>query len=357
MTTAFDPVDLAGVRLSNRIAMAPMTRNRAHGPGLSPTQAMADYYSQRAAAGLIITESIQPSPGGQGYLNTPGLHSDAQIEAWRTVTSAVHAAGGVIFAQLMHAGRASHPRTLPAGLVPVAPSPVRPAGQIFTVGGRLDFETPAEMTEAEIQATITDFADAAANAIKAGFDGVEVHGGSGYLVHQFLSTNANLRTDEWGGSAIQRVRFAVDVVKAIAERVGASRTAVRISPGNTAIDTAEDDLHETYPALVDAISPLGLAYLHVREGAHRDLALSLRKQFHGPLVLNPAASADRPAGPAELILIEDGAADMLSFGRLFLSNPDLPRRLAAGGPFNPPDRGTFYGGGQHGFTDYPALSD
>ena len=353
MTTAFDPIGLAGVKLSNRIVMAPMTRNRAYGPGLSPTQAMAEYYSQRASAGLIITESIQPSPGAQGYLNTPGLHSAEQIEGWRTVTNAVHTAGGVIFAQLMHAGRVTHRRTLPEGLAPVAPSAVRPAGQVFTVGGRVDFDTPVELNEPDILQSVADFAEAAANAVAAGFDGVEVHGGSGYLVHQFLSSNANRRADRWGGTS-GRVRYAVEVVTAIAERIGGSRTAIRISPGHTANDIVEKDPHETYPALVDAVNPLKLAYLHIREGEHRQLVLSLRRQFRGPLILNPAAP-DRPAGPAELPLIEDGTADMLSFGRLFLANPDLPRRLAAGGPFNPPDQATFYGGDNRGFTNYPYL--
>jgi N-ethylmaleimide reductase len=354
MTTAFDPIDLAGLRLANRIAMAPMTRNRAYDAGLCPTSAMAEYYRQRASAGLIITEAIQPSAGGQGYLNTPGLHTPAQVEGWRTVTSAVHAAGGIIFAQLMHAGRVSHPRTLPDGLIPVGPSAVRPSGQVFTVGGRTDFVTPKEMTEELILAAVSDFAEAAANAIEAGFDGVEVHGAKGYLVHQFLSSNANRRTDGWGGSTQGRIRFAAEVVRAVAARIGASRIGLRISPGNTVNDIAEDNTRDAYPALVDAINPLGLAYLHIAEGPYRELTLELRSRFRGPLILSPFVG-ERHAGPAELSLIEDSTADILAFGRLFLANPDLPARLAAGGPFNTPDRDTFYGGDEKGYTDYPVL--
>jgi N-ethylmaleimide reductase len=354
MTTAFDPIDLAGLRLANRIAMAPMTRNRAYGAGLCPTPAMAAYYRQRATAGLIITEAIQPSAGSQGYLNTPGLHAPAQVQGWRVVTSAVHEAGGIIFAQLMHAGRVSHPMTLPDGLIPVGPSAVRPSGQVFTEGGLRDFVTPVEMTEELILAAVSDFADAAANAIEAGFDGVEVHGAKGYLVHQFLSSNANRRTDGWGGSTQGRIRFAAEVVRAVAARIGASLTGLRISPGNTVNDIAEDNVRETYPALVDAINPLGLAYLHIAEDRDRDLTLELRRRFRGPLILNPF-TGERPVGPAELPLIEAGAADILAFGRLFAANPDLPARLAAGGPFNTPDRATFYGGDVKGYTDYPAL--
>jgi N-ethylmaleimide reductase len=352
MTTAFDPVDVGGIRLANRIAMAPMTRNRAYGQGLCPTPAMVEYYRQRASAGLIITEGIQPSAGGQGYLNTPGLHTSEQVQGWRAVTGAVHAAGGIIFAQLMHAGRVSHPMT--TGLTPVGPSAVRPAGQVFTVGGRADYVTPKEMTEELMLEAISDFADAAANAIEAGFDGVEVHGAKGYLVHQFLATNANTRTDGWGGSVQGRIRFAAEVVEAVAARIGASRTGLRISPGNTFNDIAEDDVRDTYPALIDAINPLGLAYLHIAEEPDRDLTLDLRKQFRGPLVLSPATGGE-PTGLADLSLIEDGTADILAFGRLFLANPDLPARLAAGGPFNTPDQATFYGGDEKGYIDYPTL--
>ncbi|MGK5638839.1 alkene reductase [Streptomyces sp. URMC 126] len=355
MTSAFDPFELGGKRLANRIAMAPMTRSRAFGPGATPTPSTATYYAQRAGAGLIVTEGVQPSVVGQGYPDTPGLHSDEQVAAWRTVTDAVHREGGTIFAQLMHTGRVGHPSLLPDGMVPVAPSAVTPKGQVFTHEGPQDFVTPKELTEAEIHATIADFVSAARNAIAAGFDGVEVHGANGYLVHQFLAPNANRRTDGWGGSVEGRVRFAVEVVTAVTEAVGAERVGLRISPGNPYNDIAEDDLEETYGTLLERLAPLGLAYLHLMEGPDRDLTLRLRKDWPGAFVLNPFT---HPAstGPEALALVEDGTADMISFGALFLANPDLPRRLEVGGPFNTPDPATFYGGGDKGYTDYPTLS-
>lgn len=354
MTTAFDPIDLAGVRLPNRIVMAPMTRSRAYGPGASPTASMATYYAQRASAGLIISEGIQPSAQGQGYPDTPGLHSETQTEGWRAVTGAVHAAGGRIFAQLMHTGRIGHPSLLPPGLVPVGPSPIAAKGQVFTHEGALDFVTPGELTPAEIGQTVAQFAAAAANAIAAGFDGVEIHGANGYLVHQFLSDNANRRTDAWGGTAAKRARFAAELLAAVAAEIGAHRTALRISPQNPYNDVVEENPRETYRALVERINPLALAYLHTAEGPDRGLTLELRKQFDGVFVLNPKTHG-RPTGPEDLGLIADGTADMLSFGTLFLANPDLPRRLAAGGPFNVPHRPTYYGGDDRGYTDYAVL--
>ncbi|WP_462188244.1 MULTISPECIES: alkene reductase [unclassified Frankia] len=354
MTTAFDPIDLGGLRLANRIALAPMTRNRA--PGAVPAPATATYYAQRAGAGLLITEGTQPSVGGQGYPNTPGLHSEEQVRAWQQVTGAVHEAGGVIFVQVMHAGRISHPDLLPGGLVPVAPSAVRPAGQAFTGEGMQDFVIPAELTEQGIIEIIADFVAAARNAVEAGFDGVEIHGANGYLVHQFLASGTNRRTDGWGGSAVGRIRFAVEVTRAVAAAIGAHRVGLRISPGTTFNDITEDDVRDTYVALVDAVAPLGLAYLHIAENTGRELTRELRERFGGPLVLNPL-TPDHPTGPEELSLVENGTTDILSFGTLFLANPDLPVRLAAGGPFNSPDRATFYGGDERGYTDYPALAD
>lgn len=231
MTTAFDPIDLAGLRLANRIAMAPMTRSRAYGPGLSPTEAAVSYYAQRASAGLIITEGTQPSAAGQGYPDTPGLHSDQQIAAWRKVTDAVHAEGGRIFAQLMHTGRIGHPSVSPDGLHPVGPSPVAAKGRIYTADGPKDYVVPRELDEEGIRQTIADHVSAARNAIEAGFDGVEVHGANGYLVQQFLAPNSNVRTDRWGGDHEGRARLAVELVRAVADAVGAHRTGLRISPG------------------------------------------------------------------------------------------------------------------------------
>lgn len=357
MTNAFIPVDVAGRSLANRIVMAPMTRSRAYGPGATATDLMAAYYSQRASAGLIITEGIQPSPAGQGYPDTPGLHSPEQVAAWRKVTDAVHAKGGVIFAQLMHTGRIGHPSLLPAGLVPVAPSPIAARGQVFTHQGPMDFVTPQELDADGIGRTIADFTDAARHAIAAGFDGVEIHGANGYLIHQFLAPNTNQRTDGWGGDVTGRVRFGLEVAVAVAEAIGGHRTGFRISPANPYNDIAEHDtveVEKTYTALVAQLGELDLAYLHMIEGANRELTTRLRKTWPSTFILNPLTHP-RPTGPEALSLIKDGTADMIAFGALFLANPDLPARLAAQGPYNTPDPATFYGGDHHGYTDYPHL--
>lgn len=355
MPTAFDSYDLGGKRLSSRIVMAPMTRSRAHDPAATATDLMAAYYAQRANAGLIVTEGTQPNAVGQGYPDTPGLYSDEQVEAWRKVTAAVHREGGVIFAQLMHAGRISDPSLLPEGLHPVAPSPVRARGQIYTHEGSKDFPTPRELTEAEIVRTIDDFATAARNAIAAGFDGVELHGANGYLIQQFLAASTNRRTDGWGGSVDGRIRFAVEVTTAVAKAIGGQRVGFRVSPGNPNNDISEDDLPQTYSALVERLAPLGMAYLHQVEAVEvRDLTLRLRKDWPGTFILNPFTGTD-PTGPNELKLVEDGTADLIAYATLFLANPDLPKRLAAGGPFNAVDRATFFGGDRRGYTDYPAL--
>ncbi|MEO3874971.1 alkene reductase [Nonomuraea sp. B12E4] len=352
MTSAFDPITVGGTRLANRIAMAPMTRSRAHGGLVS--ELTAEYYAQRASAGLIITEGVQPSVIGQGYPFTPGLHTAEQVAAWRKVTDAVHAGGGKIFAQLLHTGRIGHPVLLPDGLIPVAPSPVAARGQLFTPDGMKDFVTPRELTSGEIEQTIADHADAARNAIEAGFDGVELHGANGYLIQQFLAPNTNRRTDGWGGSVSGRIRFAVEVVAAVAAAIGGDRTGLRLSPGTTSNDIHEPEPHLVYEALVQRTAALDLAYLHIMEAGDRELTRALRRRFPGTLILNPH-SGDRPTGPGELALIDDGTADVIAFGRLFLANPDLPRRLATGSALNTPDPATFYGGDATGYTDYPAL--
>ncbi|MFD3683783.1 alkene reductase [Nocardiopsis sp. NPDC058631] len=356
MTTAFDAYDLAGTKLGNRIVMAPMTRSRAQEPERIPTALTAEYYAQRASAGLIITEGTQPSAVGQGYPNTPGLHSAEQVQAWRAVTDAVHAEGGVIFAQLMHTGRIGHPALLPDGLVPVGPSAVRAEGRVFTHEGMLEFVTPRELTEADILRTIQDFADAARNAIAAGFDGVEVHGANGYLLHQFLAVNANRRSDRWGGSVENRIRLTVEVARAVASAVGSHRTGVRLSPGGRFNDVTDDaDLAGTYVPLVTALAGLDLGYLHLVEKADRELTTRLRTAWPNTFLLNPGTGSDVPTGANGLDLVRDGTADLVSYGALFLANPDLPARLAAGEPLNQPDRATFYGGDARGYTDYPAL--
>ena len=358
MTIAFEPIDLGGKVLANRIAMAPMTRSRAEAPGATATELMATYYAQRASAGLIITEGIQPSVVGQGYPNTPGLHSNEQVDAWRKVTDAVHAQGGMIFAQLMHTGRIGHPSLLPEGLLPVAPSPVAAEGQVFTSEGPQDYVTPKEMDSIEIAQTIAAYADAARNAVEAGFDGVEIHGANGYLIHQFLAPNTNLRADEWGGGAVNRARFGIEVATAVAEAIGGDRVGFRISPGNPYNDIAETDsanVRETYSTLIGGLARLELAYLHLLESPDRDLTIRLRGEWPATFILNPFTQPE-PTGLSALARIEDGTADMVAFGALFLANPDLPARLAAGGPFNLPEVATFYGGDHRGYTDYPSLA-
>jgi N-ethylmaleimide reductase len=354
VTSAFNPIYLSGIPLANRLVMAPMTRSRAAEGGL-PTALTAEYYAQRASAGLIVTEGIQPSVIGQGYPSTPGLHSAEQVAAWREVTDAVHRAGGRIFAQLMHTGRIGHPSLLPDGLIPVGPSPVAAKGQVYTVEGFKEMVAPRELTGDEILATIDDFATAARNAVAAGFDGVELHGANGYLIHQFLAPGSNHRDDAWGGSVEGRIRFAVEATRAVAAEIGAGRTGIRISPGNPLNDIHEPDPEPTYTALVTELDRLDLAYLHVLEfdSKVRELTVQLRKQFGGALILNPAT--DGPTGPDALTLIEEGVADLIAYGQLFLANPDLPARLRSGGPFNEADRTTFFGGDARGYTDYPAL--
>ncbi|BEP12639.1 alkene reductase [Acidothermaceae bacterium B102] len=354
MTAAFDPATIGRYTTRNRVVMAPMTRSRAYGPGNAPTQLMADYYAQRATAGLIITEGTQPSPVGQGYLNTPGLHSAEQVAGWRLVTEAVHAKGGLIFAQLMHTGRIGHPDLYDDDLVPVSASAVAATGTTYTASGPQELVTPQPLTTEEITATIADFAAAARNAIEAGFDGVELHGANGYLLHQFLSTNANVRDDEWGGEG--RIRFVVEVSKAVADAIGADRVGLRISPANPFNDIVEDGHRDTYRALVTALNPIGLAYLHIGEGPDTELTPELRSLWQGTLILNPYTPGAF-TGPEALKLIENGSTDLVSFAALFLANPDLPARLQADGPYNTPDYSTAYGGDEHGYTDYPFLGD
>ena len=353
MSDAFTPAALGRHETRNRVVMAPMTRSRAYGPGASATELMATYYGQRADAGLIVTEGTQPSAVGQGYLNTPGLHTPGQVAAWRRTTSAVHERGGLIYAQLMHTGRIGHPDNN-GGLAPVGPSAVRAAGRIVTAAGPQEFVTPYALDRAGIRTTVEDFAAAARNAVDAGFDGVELHGANGYLLHQFLATNTNRRTDEWGGDVEGRIRVVVAVAEAVAESVGADRVGLRISPANPFNDIVEEDHRATYLALLDALDPLGLAYLHVAEGPDTELTPLLRERWRSTLILNPY-TPDGWTGPEALKLVDSGAADLISFGALFLANPDLPRRLAAGGPFNAPDYRRAYGGDHTGYIDYPTL--
>lgn len=355
MPTAFDPIKLGDLSLRNRIVMAPMSRSRSYGPGALPNDMNVEYYRQRASGGLLITESIQPSPAGQGFPATPGLYSEEQVAGWTRVTDAVHSEGGRIYAQIMHAGRIAHPVHLPEGQWPVAPSPVAAQAKVFSQQGVLDCVVPEELSTDDIAAVIDEYVVASRNAIRAGFDGVEVHGGNGFLVHQFLSDNANQRTDEWGGSeTANRIRFAVELTRAVAGAIGAARVGIQVTPGYAYNDMAEVNPDEVYLALVDALNDMPLSYLAVSEGPDRALTLALRAKWHGNFLLN-AFTTPQITGLDELALIEEGVADLLSFGALFLANPDLPHRLEVGGPFNEPDKATYYGGDANGYLDYPTL--
>ncbi|GAA0430493.1 alkene reductase [Actinoplanes capillaceus] len=356
MPEIFEPVTLGKLQLPSRLLMAPMTRSRASADGVV-TALTAEYYRQRAGAGLIISESIQPSVIGQGYLLTPGLHTDDQVEGWRAVTGAVHERGGRIVAQLTHTGRIGHPVLYPNGELPVAPSAVASGEQLFSLDGMLDHPVPRALTTEDIHTTVADFAAAAGNAIDAGFDGVEIHGANGFLIHQFLADNTNLRTDGYGGPVANRIRFAVEVVTAVADRIGAERTGIRLSPGNPFNNIREADPAPVYLALLAALAGQGLAYVHLIEGGDRELTRRLRAAWPGALVLNPHPSAKAyPASPESAVeAIESGVADAVALATLWLANPDLDVRIRAGGPYNTADPATFYGGDHTGYTDYPAL--
>lgn len=351
-TDLFAPFPLGRLKLANRLVMAPLTRNRA-GDGEAPTELAAEYYAQRATAGLIITEGTQPSAVGQGYPHTPGLHTDAQVAGWRLVTDAVHAGGGTIVAQLMHAGRISHPSII--GQLPVAPSAVQPAGQVFTGTGMEDLVAPRALGTDELPGVIAEFVDAARRAMAAGLDGIELHAANGYLLHQFLSDSTNTRTDGYGGSPQARARFVVEVATAVAAGIGADRVGIRISPAGTFNDIAETETEATYSALLDGLNPLGLLYVHAAEGPETTFSEQLRKQWQGVFVLNTGFT-----GPSDLATAQEAVdadkADLFCMGRAFLANPDLVERLRTGAELNEPKQATFYGGGAEGYTDYPALS-
>jgi N-ethylmaleimide reductase len=355
--TLFSPVQVGPYMLANRIVMAPMTRNRA-GAGNAPTALNALYYAQRAGAGLIVTEGSQVSPQGLGYPGTPGIHSAAQVAGWRLVTEAVHARGGRIFLQLWHVGRISHPTLQPGGALPVAPSPIRPEGKLWTGAGMLAFETPRALETEEIPGIVESFRLGAVNAQEAGFDGVEIHGANGYLLDQFLRDGTNRRTDRYGGSIENRARLVIEVAEAVASVWGANRVGIHFSPTHPYNDMGDSNPAATFGYTVTRLAPLGLAYLHIVEpaptdpipaGPHPDVRF-FRPLWRGSLIANRAY--DRERGNA---VLAEGAADLVSFASLYLANPDLPERLARGGPFNPPDRKTFYGGGEAGYTDYPTL--
>lgn len=356
--TLFQPVQIGSLDLPNRLAMAPMTRTRAAADGV-PTDLMATYYAQRAGAGLIIAEATTPNAVGRTYPNIPAIYAPEHVEGWRAVTSAVADAGGRMFLQLQHGGRIGHPDN--SGLHPVAPSPVRIGETIHTAAGHSPSVVPREMTVDEIASTVADFAAAARNAVDAGFAGVEVHAGNGYLLHQFLGQGTNRRADAYGGSVANRIRFTVEVVTAVAEAIGADRVGVRIAPGVTAQDMREGDTADIYPALVSALTGRGLAYLHVVfADPESDVFSAIREGWDGAIIANPNLGwggplpADGGRAAAEKLL--DAGADVISLGRAFLANPDLVERMRVGASLNEV-RGAhlMYAGGAEGYTDYPGL--
>ena len=339
---------------NNRLVMAPMTRNRSIGN--VPGELVATYYAQRAGAGLIVTEGTAPTADGLGYARIPGVFSDAQVAGWRKVTDAVHAAGGAIFVQLMHTGRASHQANLPAGARVLGPSAIKLAADIWVdPDGNQPATEPVAMTEADIEQALEGYAHASARAIEAGFDGVELHAANGYLIDQFLNTASNQRTDRWGGTVANRIRFAVEAARRSAARVGADRVGIRVSPYGAFNGMQPDPDHEAlYAALAAELSTLGLAYLHVVDhssmGAPKvsdAVKAALRTGFKGTYVLS--GGYDRARAEADLV---EGKGDLVAFGRPFLANPDLVQKLATGAALTAPDFGTFYTPGERGYTDY-----
>ncbi|MGX5396496.1 alkene reductase [Streptomyces anulatus] len=349
----FDTYHLGDLRLPNRVVMAPMSRVRAAAGGLA-TPSMATYYAQRASAGLIVSEGVQPSLVGQSNPGTPGLHTDEQVASWRPVTAAVHANGGRIFAQIMHGGRVSHPDT--TGLRPVGPSAVAATGEVFTPTGPQPVPVPRALEAAEVPEHAESYASAARRAVDAGFDGVELHGANGYLISQFLSSNANLRTDRYGGSLANRVRFAVDAMEATVDAVGAARTGIRLSPGGTFWGVEERDVPELYALLLGELARLEPAYVHLEATVDDDVLVALRRAWPGTLIMNPVLPmgperAGRPDADRWLGL----GADLISFGRAFIANPDLVERMRAGLPIAPEDAATYFQGGDTGYVTYPAY--
>lgn len=357
--TMFTPLTAGAITLKNRVVMAPLTRNRA--PGGLPGPLHVDYYRQRAGAGLIVTEGSQISPQGQGYADTPGIHSDAQVAAWRPVTQAVHDAGGRIVIQLWHVGRISHPDLLDGGQ-PVAPSAISAESRTYVNGGFAPTGAPRALAADEIAATVDDYRRAARNAIAAGFDGVEIHGANGYLIDQFLRDTTNRRDDGYGGPIANRTRFLREVVAAVADEIGPGRTGIRLSPWSRANDVGIDsDTPALFAAVVNILNEIGIAFLHVVEGqtgGARDWPAggieSLRARFRGVWIGNNGYT-----GQSARAALDSGAVDAVSFGSPYIVNPDLAERLRAGvalTPVTPEARARFYGGGAEGYTDWPAAA-
>lgn len=353
----FEPFQLGTMTLRNRMVMAPLTRNRA-GAGLAPTELAVDYYAQRATAGLIIAEATQIRPDGQGYINTPGIYSEAQVEAWKNVTDAVHAKGGRIVLQLWHVGRISHVSLQENGQKPLAPSAIQAKAQTFVAEGMVDVSEPRALELDEIPTLIEDYRKAALNAVRAGFDAVEVHAANGYLLDEFLRDGANQRTDIYGGSIENRARLLLEVMRACCDAIGADKVGVRLSPVSPFNDLTDSHPQPLFNYVVEALNTLSPLYIHVIEGAtggDRKVDPSfdfraLRDRFHGVYMANNGY--DKASAEAAL---KDDAADLIAFGRPFIANPDLVRRYELDAPLNELNPATLYGGGTEGYTDYPAL--
>ncbi|KZB87566.1 alkene reductase [Amycolatopsis regifaucium] len=350
--TLLEPFHSTAIQLPNRVAMAPMTRGRADDKTGVPHPLTAEYYAQRACAGLIVSEGVWVTQTGKSGPGIPGLVTEQQVAAWRAVTEAVHEKGGRIFAQLWHAGRVSHPDVM--GRTPVAPSAVRQAGRIFVADSWVDTVEPRELREDEIGGVVQDFATAARRAVEAGFDGVELHGANGYLLQEFLADNTNRRQDRYGGSVAARLRFPLEVVEAVAAQIGVAKVALRISPGNPENDIVEDDWKEVYSRLLAELRRYELAYLHVIDTPEAEALAYLRPLWPGVLIAN--LRSEEPTSQREgESLIEAGLADVVAFGRLFIANPDLPVRFALGAPLAQADHDVYYGARLDGYTDFPAF--
>ncbi len=349
----FSPLTIGDVALNNRVIMAPLTRTRA-GEGNVPHALNATYYRQRASAGLIISEATQVTPEGQGYLYTPGIHTDEQVAGWKLVTNAVHEEGGKIYMQLWHVGRISHPDLQPNNQLPVSASAIKPEGYARTLNGRMEFVTPRALETDEVTQVVQQYADGACRAKMAGFDGVEIHGANAYLIDQFLRDGSNQRTDRYGGSIENRTRFLREVTEAVVDVWGAGRVGVRLSPGRPSANMQDSDPAALFSHAASLLNEYGLSYLHLYETTDeaREITHLIRERFTAPLIVNGGYDKQRANQ-----VIAQGIADAVAFGKLFISNPDLPKRLQLDAPLTEPNPKTFYGRDGVGYTDYPFMTE
>ena len=361
MEKLFEPYQLGPIELSNRMVIAPMTRRRAENEGLSPNDIMVTYYEQRASAGLIVTEGSQVSPEGYGYTHTPGCYSEEQVEGWKKITRAVHVKGGKIFLQIWHVGAFSHPLLQPEGRLPLSASDVAPPGEVLTLEGHKPYVSPKPMTHEEIRKTVEDFANATRNAKAAGFDGVEIHGAHNYLIDQFLQDGSNKRDDEYGGSLENRARFLFEVLDAVCDAWEPERVGIRLSPAVNRLGNGDSNPTQTFSYVIERLNEYNLAFLHISEFGRPDfrdnedantLLPFYRKIYKGTLISCGSYSKE-----SAMRTLDDGKADLIAFGKPFISNPDLVERFKLDESLNPPRKETFYHGGAKGYIDYPALNE